>query len=124
MRYILIFATLTVLLFPSTSFAAIIQGNSSATVNIQTNVEGQGSVTTHVVTDINGKTQTYDSTKSGSIHITATNNGTTVVASDNAHEASPAKQTKLPQQPTGKNAFLQTVFDNIKKFFTTVFHWL
>lgn len=49
--------------------AEIRQGNSSARVDIKTDVEGNGTVTTHIETVVNGKEKTFDSSTSGEFHV-------------------------------------------------------
>ncbi len=124
MRKFFVFLSITAFSFTQPVYAAIIQGKASATVNVQTNVEGQGSVNTHIVTNVNGNTQTYDSSQSGSVHIVATGKGTTVTETLQANATPSAKQLEKPEQLVKKKVFFQTFFDTLKNFFTTMFHWL
>jgi hypothetical protein len=114
------------LIFPNITHAAIIQGNASATVNVTTNVEGQRSVSTHIVTSVNGDTEEYNSSKSGSVKIEQTDNSYHV--QENATDNTKATPSAMPLQKIEQQKFqsnsLQQFVKNFQNFFTNFFRWL
>lgn len=103
--------------------ALIVQGKSEVNVETNTNAGEGGTVYTHIETNINGKTQTFDSSKSGKIDIHSTSdNGQTTATVSSAAIAGPSAQpiTEKPQ----KKEVIQIFFDNIKTFFKKFFYFL
>lgn len=89
------------------------QGNSTATVHVETSSNGNS--TTHIETNVNGNDQVYDSSQDGSIRIENTGNSYSVTVSPAASNAAvihtPAK--------------MQVSFwTNLKNFFKNIFRFL
>ena len=69
-------ASVCLLFSPSTSFAQSIQtGNSSATSQVETTIEGSGNVQTHIETSANGVTKTLDASSPGTYKVEVNSKG-------------------------------------------------
>jgi len=96
-KYLLIVLLFAIFIPLHPSYAAIIEGNSSATVDIHTQVGGEGSnVSTHVETTVNGKTQIYNSNKPGDVHIE--NNGERAIISESITPVTTTSSLRLQEK--------------------------
>lgn len=111
------------LLSATQAHALIVQGKSEVHVETNTSVGDGGTVYTHIETNVNGKTQTFDSSKSGEVDVRVTSDdGQTIATVSGAAIAGPSAQPVI-EKPEKKEV-LQTFFDDIKTFFKNLFHFL
>lgn len=97
MKYGIPFLVFLILLFFAKLpllYASITQGHANAHIEIHNDISGNGSVSTHIESTVNGKTQTYDSTKPGDVTIDNNGEKTTVTTSTQSVSNTPTPSEK------------------------------